>query len=334
MMEVGILTAAFLLDLVIGDPRWLPHPVRIIGREISSLEILIRKSAKTDRTQRFGGVILAILIVMPVFMVTFALNELILRGIATGGVLMIAGIIAAVVLTSTTIAVKDLIDSAKAVIDAVRVGTIDEARRSLSMIVGRDTSQLAEKVILKAAIETLAENLSDGIVAPLFYFSLGGLPLAMAYKAINTLDSMVGYKNERYINLGRASAMLDDIANFLPARITGILIVLSIGLCRIFVNTRSSLSTAGKAFAIMLRDGRNHSSPNSGVPEAAMAGGLGVMLGGPSTYAGMLVEKPWIGDDVNADYLAAAECTLKIVMLASLLGLGLSVLMTLLRGSI
>ncbi len=334
MIEIGILTAAFLLDLVIGDPRGLPHPVRIIGSGISALETFIRKWAKTGGAERAGGIVLVVLIVFPVFLVTFALKQLIMHGIAAGGMSMIAGIISAVVLTSTTIAVRDLIDSSKAVIDAVRTGTVEEARRSLSMIVGRDTAQLADKGILKATIETLAENLSDGIVAPLFYFSIGGLPLAMAYKAVNTLDSMVGYKNERYINLGRASARLDDIANFVPARITGILIVLSVGLCRVFVKAGTSLSTAGKAFAIMMRDGGNHSSPNSGIPEAAMAGGLGIMLGGPSTYGGMLVEKPWIGDEVNADYMAAAECTLKIVMLASLLGLGVSVLITYLRGVI
>ncbi|HTZ17036.1 MAG TPA: adenosylcobinamide-phosphate synthase CbiB [Dissulfurispiraceae bacterium] len=334
MIEAVILAAAFMLDLVIGDPRGLPHPVRIIGKGISSLEIFIRKCAKTARAERIGGAVLVVLIVMPVFLVTFALNWLIFRGIAAGGIPMVACMIAAVILTSTTIAVKDLIVSSKAAIDAVRRGTIAEARRSLSMIVGRDTAQLADKGILKAAIETLAENLSDGIVAPLLYFSLGGLPLAMAYKAVNTLDSMVGYKNERYINLGRFSARLDDLANFVPARISGLLIVLSVGLCRMFFSARYSISSARKALAIMLRDGRNHSSPNSGIPEAAMAGGLGVMLGGPSTYGGLLFEKPWIGDEVNHDYLAAAQCTLKIVMLASVLGLGVSLLITLLRSSL
>ncbi len=264
------------------------------------------------------------------------MNKIILLCIATGGIITAAGIVTAVVLTSTTIAIRDLIDSSKTVIDSVKAGTIDEARRSLSMIVGRDTERLPDKGILKATIETLAENLSDGIVAPLFYFALGGLPLAMTYKAINTLDSMVGYKNEKYINLGKASARLDDIANYLPARITGVLIVAAIGICRTFSlivgRTRSSLSTAGNAFAIMIRDGRNHSSPNSGIPEAAMAGGLGIMLGGPSTYGNVLVEKPTIGEEKNSDYHAAAENTLKIVLLASSLGLGVSVLILFLRG--
>jgi adenosylcobinamide-phosphate synthase len=338
MIEVIILMAAFLLDLVVGDPRRLPHPVRIIGKGISFLEVVIRRIATTERTERIGGVFLALLIVMPVYLLTFAINKIILLGIATGGITTAAGIVSAVVLTSTTIAVRDLIDSSKTVIDSIRAGAIDEARRSLSMIVGRDTERLPDKGILKATIETLAENLSDGIVAPLFYFALGGLPLAMTYKAINTLDSMVGYKNEKYINIGKASAKLDDIANYLPARITGVLIVATIGICRTFYviigKTRSSLSTAGKAFAIMIRDGRNHSSPNSGIPEAAMAGGLGILLGGPSTYGGMLVKKPSIGEELNNDYLAAADKTLTIVLLASFICLGISVLITYLRGLI
>jgi len=332
MTEVMILAAAFMLDLAIGDPRRLPHPVKIIGKGIIVLETIIRKYAKTAHSERVGGALLAALIVTSVFLITFGLNVLIFRGIALGGILMVAGAIAAVILTSTVIAVRDLIDSSRAVIDAVKAGAINRARQNLSMIVGRDTAQLADKAILKAAIETLAENLSDGIVAPLLYFSCGGLPLAMAYKAINTLDSMVGYKSERYINLGRASAKLDDLANFVPARVSGVLIVLAVGLCGIFYRARYSLSSARKAFAIMVRDGRNHSSPNSGIPEAAMAGGLGVMLGGPSTYGGLLFEKPWIGDEVNHDYLAAAECTLKIVMLASVLGLAVSILITFSRG--
>jgi adenosylcobinamide-phosphate synthase len=334
MTEVIILAAAFLLDLTIGDPRRLPHPVRLMGRSISAMEVSIRRWAKTERLERAGGLFLTVVISATVFLLTFSLNELIFRGIMAGGIQMAAAMIAAIVLTSTTIAVRDLIDSSKSVIDAVRSGALDEARHGLSMIVGRDTGLLQDKGILKATIETLAENLSDGIVAPLFYFAIGGLPLAMTYKAINTLDSMVGYKNARYINLGRASALLDDIANYLPARITGILIVLCVGGCHFFWDVSSSILAAGNALRIMMRDGRNHCSPNSGMPEAAMAGGLGVMLGGPSTYGGMLVEKPSIGDEENTDYLEAAECTIKIVLLASFLGLGLAVVITLLRGLI
>ena len=334
MTEVIILAAAFLLDLVIGDPRRLPHPVRLMGKGISTLEVFIRRWAKTEKLERAGGLLLTVVIVTTVFLLTSALNEVLFQGLMAGGIPRAAAIISAVALTSTTIAVRDLIDSSKSVIDAVRSGAIEEARHGLSMIVGRDTELLQDKGILKATIETLAENLSDGIVAPLFYFAVGGLPLAMTYKAINTLDSMVGYKNVRYINLGRASALLDDVANYLPARIAGILIVLSVGGCRLFTNVRSSISAAGNALRIMIRDGRNHCSPNSGMPEAAMAGGLGVILGGPSTYGGVLVEKPSIGEEINVDYLEAAEFTLKVVLLASFLGLGFAVVITLLRGLI
>jgi adenosylcobinamide-phosphate synthase len=334
MTEIIILTAAFCLDLTIGDPHGLPHPVRIIGKGISMMETVIRRFGRTKKRLKAGGIILAFSIVAAVFLLTVAINTLILQGLMAGGFFAVVGIIAAVVLTATTIAVRDLLDSAKKVIAAVKAGTTNEARLSLSMIVGRDTACLADKGILKATIETLAENLSDGIVAPLFYFAVGGLPLTMAYKAVNTLDSMVGYKNEKYIDLGWASARLDDIANYLPARIAGGLIVLSVGIYRLFSQTRSSLATAGKTFAVMLRDGKNHASPNSGIPEAAMAGGLGVMLGGPSTYGGILVEKPHIGEEVNTDYLVAAERTLVIILIASFLGLAISLAMTFIRGLI
>ena len=331
MTEILILIAAFFLDLAVGDPRGLPHPVRIIGKVINVMENVIRRSGKTKKLLRAGGVILAFSIVTAVFLLTFAINRLILQGLTAGGLLAIFGIIASIVLTATTIAVRDLLDSAKKVISAVKAGVADEARLNLGMIVGRDTACLTDKGMLKATIETLAENLSDGILAPLFYFAVGGLPLAMAYKAVNTLDSMVGYKNEKYINLGWASARLDDIANYLPARIAGVLIVISVGIYRSFSPTNSSLSTAGSALAVMLRDGRNHASPNSGVPEAAMAGGLGVQLGGPSTYGGILVEKPYIGEEINTDYLAAAERTLVIILIASFLDLAVSITMTFMR---
>lgn len=332
MTEVLIIVAAFCLDLIIGDPRRLPHPVKIIGKGISVTESVIRRFARSARSELAGGFLLATVIVGTTFTITCALNLILIDSMAAGGIFTVVGILLLIILTSTTIAVKDLTDSAKSVIGPVKSGTIDEARRSLSMIVGRDTDRLPDKNILKATIETLAENLSDGIVAPLFYFALGGLPLAMTYKAINTLDSMVGYRNEKYINLGRASARLDDIANYLPARITGILIVLSVWIYAMLAKTRSSLLSAGKAFAIMIRDGRNHSSPNSGIPEAAMAGGLGVLLGGPSTYGGILIEKPSIGEEINGDYLVAAQLALAIVMIASFLGLLVSVLMVLIRG--
>jgi adenosylcobinamide-phosphate synthase len=231
-------------------------------------------------------------------------------------------------LVSTTLATHELIKSGYSVIKALEDGSrIEEARKRLSLIVGRDTHTLNKKEILKATVETLAENASDGIVAPLFYFVIGGLPMAMAYKAINTLDSMVGYKNERYKDIGWAAARLDDIANFIPARITGILIVISTiiidGLNRLSHSIRLNSLDGLNSLKIMFTDGRNHLSPNSGIPEAAMAGALRIRLGGPSTYGGILVRKPYIGrEDPSSDdvYLKASKKAITITMVTSLLG--------------
>jgi adenosylcobinamide-phosphate synthase len=222
-------------------------------------------------------------------------------------------------LTATTIALRELIASARLVIESVKDGALDASRKKLAMIVGRDTGNLTEDGVMRATVETLAENLSDGVIAPIFYLTLGGIPLAIAYKAINTLDSMVGYKNERYIRFGWAAARLDDIANFIPARITGMFIVIAAFLYSLFREPANSMSVARKALSVMRRDGRNHTSPNSGIPEAAMAGALGLRLGGPSTYRGVVVEKPYIGDEMGTNSIAASESAVALVSLASFL---------------
>ena len=198
-------------------------------------------------------------------------------------------------LTSTTIAVHELINSARAVIEAITNSNIESARERLSIIVGRDTHALTEKEILKATMERLAENLSDGIIAPVFYLVVGGLPLAMSYKAINTLDSMVGYKNDKYIHFGWAAARLDDIANYIPARITGFFIAGAS-----FLVFRS-LSIVHSSLFTMLRDGRKHLSPNSGMPEAAMAGALGNPMGRPTGEGGIVIVKRNTGDVKKED---------------------------------
>ena len=320
-----ILMSAYVLDLAIGDPRWLPHPVSIIGSAISRTEGVLRRHMKTPAGEKKGGILLAALIISSVFSLTFL-------GCAAIGSLphTVPALLPAALLiyfTSTTIAVRGLVDSSLLVIRSAKEGNLAEARQNLSMIVGRDTNNLSEKDILKATMETLAENLSDGIIAPVFYLVIGGLPCAMAYKAVNTLDSMVGYKSTRYINFGWASARLDDIANYLPARITGILIVVSAALAR-----RSS-SAFRSSLKIMFRDGGNHTSPNSGIPEAAMSGALGVRMGGPSTYGGVLVEKPYIGERTTENQMAAAECAITIVKVTSLLGIGLAVIILAVRGT-
>ncbi len=311
------LLLAFVLDLGIGDPQWLPHPVRIIGKAINHTEIFLRKYCKTPAAEKSAGIILTGFIVSMALIATLVIQYLIFFSAYRLQYYMVAFFI---YLISSTIAVRELIGSAWAVIKAVKENSLDSARSRLGLIVGRDTKELSEHKILTATIETLAENLSDGIIAPLFYLALGGLPAAMAYKAVNTLDSMVGYKNERYINFGWASAKLDDIANYIPARISGWLIVVSILLLDLFKNIRNAYHSA----AIMFRDGRNHLSPNSGVPEAAMAGALGVRLGGPSTYGGVLVEKLYIGDDKVNDYLYAANHAMRVAGIASVLGAALA----------
>ncbi|MEC4676739.1 MAG: adenosylcobinamide-phosphate synthase CbiB [Nitrospirota bacterium] len=324
-----MLIPALLLDIAIGDPRSLPHPVRIIGNAVNRLEQLLGRIFRTPTGEKAAGALLVILIVVPVFFLT-ALGMKALISFNNMAV-TVPGIIIIIYLTSTTIAVRELIGSAGLVIGSIRNKRIEEARQRLGMIVGRDTSGLSGKKILRATIETLSENLSDGVVAPLFYLAIGGLPLALAYKAVNTLDSMVGYRDERYINLGLAAARLDDAANYIPARITGLLIVsatfildTSIWLGRAVMNrpVRPDYTNSINAFKIMRLDGRKHSSPNSGVPEAAMAGALGVKLGGASVYGGVPVDKPYIGSESRTGedfYLNASEEALGIAKITCLL---------------
>lgn len=319
----SVLIAALLLDIAIGDPRWLPHPVRLIGRMISFVEFQLRRYLKRPLEERLGGILLVILITVPTFLITYGIYTFAVW--LSYNVLAVLGLSLIVYLTSTTIAVRELISSARLVIESVKERSIDKARGNLSMIVGRDTENLSEKDILKATMETLAENLSDGVIAPVFYLVLGGLPLAMTYKAINTLDSMVGYRNNKYGYFGWAAARIDDMANYIPARITGLLIVISS-----FFVYRSVL-IVNSSLVTMFRDGRKHLSPNSGIPEAAIAGALDVRLGGPSTYGGVIVERPFIGRGRCDDYLTASESAIGIAKVTATLGIGLAVALLFVR---
>jgi len=231
-----------------------------------------------------AGIILWFTVVIPVYFITL--------GIVEGCFFInpLFGMIISVFLASLTLATKSLYDESKVVLNALNRGNMEEARKRLSMIVGRDTKDLNEEEILRAVIETVSENLSDGILAPMFYLTLGGVPLAMAYKAVNTLDSMVGYKNDEYRDIGCFSAKMDDMANLIPARLTGFIIIFSAFILRL--NWRDS-------WRIMRRDGQNHSSPNSGISEAAVAGSLGIQLGGENRYFGEIVRKPTIGDKIK-----------------------------------
>lgn len=272
----------FLLDLLFGDPVWLPHPVCAIGKLIAKAEIIIRRVLlKSKKGEIIGGILLAVFI----------------PGISFGagfGVLYVCGLIHPTLrfmvetyLCYQIFACKSLKTESMKVFTQIGTGDLPAARKAVSMIVGRDTGNLTEEGVIKAAVETVAENTSDGVVAPLLFMAVGGAPLALLYKAVNTLDSMVGYKNEKYINFGKASAKLDDIANFIPARVSALLMILSAFL----------LSCDGKnAYRIFKRDRFNHASPNSAQTESACAGALNVQLAGDAYYFGKLYRKKTIGD--------------------------------------
>lgn len=279
-MTPVLFLSAYAADLIIGDPRGIPHPVVMIGTFIRWLEERIRHGVFSADLKK-GGILLWFIIVGATFCVAWGL----LAGCFF--VHYVIGVAMTIILASLTLATRSLFDESWIVIDALDRGNIIEARKKLSMIVGRDTGHLGEEEIRRAVIETVAENLSDGIIAPLFYLAIGGVPLAMAYKAVNTLDSMVGYKNDRYGEIGWFSARMDNLWNWIPARLTGVIITVASYFLR-FNGTN--------AWRIMIRDGKNHSSPNSGIPEAAIAGSLGIQLGGTIQYFGEVLDKSTIGD--------------------------------------
>lgn len=295
----------YIADLIFGDPYWFPHPVRIIGSFISFFESLLRRIFHSSRAEKIAGFILAGVTVSISYLVVW----LILRFTLSINTLLFH--FTNIIFIYTVLATRCLGDEAIKIYRLLKAKDINSARKALSYIVGRDTENLDVKNICRAVIETVAENTSDGIIAPLFYLFLGGVPLAMAYKAINTLDSMVGYKNERYINIGMASARLDDIANFLPSRITSLLMIIVSFFLRL--DTKRGLIT-------VIRDGMKNPSPNSGYPESAMAGALNIRLGGPSSYGGRIVEKPYIGDpleEIRPEHILTA---VKLMYGTSILG--------------
>ncbi|MGB9859050.1 MAG: adenosylcobinamide-phosphate synthase CbiB [Moorellaceae bacterium] len=279
--ELQVFLLALLLDLVIGDPRWLLHPTQVMGLGITALEKKLRPWAVTVRRQYWAGLIIEAIIVGLSWAVTKVLIVLV-RGWSP-----LLTVVLSAWLLSTTIAARGLAGAAWEIASALQKGDLAAARRQVALIVGRDTEKMDESEIARATVESVAENTSDAVIAPLFYSLIGGVPLAMAYRAINTLDSMLGYKNERYLYFGRVAARVDDWANFIPARVTAILLCLA----AFFWNGRG-----WEAWRIVRRYGRRHPSPNSGYPEAAMAGALGVRLGGLNFYQGIPEERPIIGE--------------------------------------
>ncbi len=276
------LILAFLLDLIIGDPYSMPHPIRLIGRMISTLEGKIR--VKFSKNLIKGGVIMALIVA-----VISTLIPLILLIICYKINLWLGAVVEGI-MCFFLIAAKCLRLESMKVCRAAENGDIEAARKAVSMIVGRDTKPLDESGIIRAAVETVAENTSDGVTAPFFFMGIGGAPIGFFYKAVNTMDSMIGYKNEKYADIGRFAAKLDDVLNYLPSRLTAIIMV---GISPILgLNTRN-------AFKIWRRDRRKHASPNSAQTESACAGALGIRLAGDAYYFGELHKKEFIGDELR-----------------------------------
>ena len=276
------LILGFLLDLAFGDPRWLYHPIRLIGNLIAWAEKPFRAVfPKSEKGELTAGVFFAVFVVA----VSTAVPALVLFLAAKLSIWLTFAL--EVFWSFQILAAKSLKTESMRVYEALKEGELEKARKAVSMIVGRDTERLTEEGVAKAAVETVAENSSDGVVAPLIFLAVGGPVLGFFYKSVNTLDSMVGYKNDRYLYFGRFSAKLDDVLNFIPARISGLLLVTASPL--------AGLDVKG-AWRIFKRDRKNHASPNSAQTEAAAAGALGVQLAGDAWYFGKLYKKPTIGD--------------------------------------
>ena len=300
------LAAGFILDLIFGDPRWLYHPVCLIGKLISSFEKGIREVfPKTEKGELAGGLVEVILIcVITLLVPAFVLYFLYIH-------LPALGVLLETFWCYQLLATRSLRDESMKVYDRLKNGTLDEARYAVSMIVGRDTRELTETGVTKAAVETVAENASDGVIAPMLYMAIGGVPLMFLYKGINTMDSMLGYKNDKYLYFGRIAAKLDDVANYIPARISGWLMVAGT------VFTGMDTKNAAKIYK---RDRRNHASPNSAQTEAAMAGALDVQLAGNAYYFGKLYEKPTIGDPIRPVEPEDIKRANRLMYAASILG--------------
>jgi adenosylcobinamide-phosphate synthase len=300
-ISIAQLAIAFVLDIAIGDPQWSYHPVRIVGRAINLTENVMRKIPVPER---IAGGFLTITIVAGTYVTAYVILQ------ASKRLSSLCELIAGAIIIYFSISIKNMADEVKKVMTYLIENDLINARKSLSQIVGRDTINLDRGQIIRACVESVAESIMDGIISPMFYSFIGGPCAAIAYRAVNTLDSMVGHKDSKYIRFGWASARLDDIANYIPARISALLIPIAAFFCG--CSLKHSLKIA-------FRDGRKHESPNSGIPEAAMAGALRVQLGGPSTYQGEVVEKQFIGDIQNELNLKSINLAIKIMYITSIL---------------
>lgn len=274
----------YFADLIIGDPYWMPHPIRLIGKLIENMEHVLRRGKQDERALRRSGVLLLISVVG----ITYAVSW---------GILFLAGQISQYLrLAVEALMIYQILATRCLDVETAKVGkhlekgNIEGARQAIAMLVSRDTEHMEAVDMIRAAVETMTENIVDGIISPMFYIALGGAPLGFAFKAVNTLDSMVGYKNEKYLDFGRASAQFDDVVNFIPARLTALLVIVAAFILRL---------DYANAYKILKRDKGNHSSPNSPYSEAPAAGALRIQLGGRAWYFGEMSMKPTMGDPLE-----------------------------------
>jgi adenosylcobinamide-phosphate synthase len=301
----SVLAAAYLFDWIAGDPEWLPHPVRAIGKGIEEGERILRRPGQTAIAELAAGGVLTFGMVVAVYLSTAKTIAWVKERDRR------LGFVVETLLAWTCLASRSLHDEASAVVKALEKREIVLARERLSRIVGRDTQTLNEQEISRAVIETVAESCSDGVIAPLFYMAIGGVPLAMSYKTVNTLDSMIGHADGRYFYFGKIAARLDDVANFLPSRLTAL-----------GITAAALIEDASPAAALETwrRDGAKHKSPNAGQPESAMAGALQVRLGGESRYAGEPSDSPLIGEEFARPTVQKAKQSIRIVAVVSVIG--------------
>lgn len=307
MMTLVAIVCGFILDLLFGDPLWLPHPICLIGNLIGFLEKKLRKIAGDDSSNLLvTGFCLVVIVLTFSFVVPYyilALAKTVSPWLAFAiEVLMFYQIFA----------IKSLKQESEKVYDKLVHSTIEQARLQLSWIVGRDTAELSKEEVAKGTIETIAENTADGVIAPMFFMIIGGAPLAFLYKGINTMDSMVGYKNDDFLYFGRCAARLDDVANFIPARISAVLMIMASALLKFDYKN---------AIKIFLRDRYKHLSPNSAQTESVVAGALGISLGGGHYYFGKFVPKEVMGDNINKVSFEDIKKTNKIMYVSSGIGL-------------
>jgi adenosylcobinamide-phosphate synthase len=307
MAQWFIIPAAFVLDAVVGDPKGMPHPIRWMGSAIEIFEPVFRKYVKREY---LAGTLFALLMIT---------GSWALAALAAGGAYRlhpVAGVGLEVVLIFYSLSVRSLSEAAMEIYRLLIDGRVDSARSRLAMIVGRDVAGYETNDIARATVETVAENFVDGVLSPLVFAAIGGGPLAMAYKMVNTLDSMVGYKNVRYRRFGKAAARIDDMANFIPARVS-----------IFFISLGTRLLAGGKgrrALVTALKEGSHHKSPNAGYPEAAFAGALGVKLNGPNYYGGVLVEKPYIGIGFGPVKVHHIKKSCELMMVAAIISMVLA----------